>query len=286
MTANTNEYELTIRPARGWFDLPLREMWHYRDLLVLLVHRDFASKYKQTLLGPIWFIIQPLLMTAVFTVIFSGVAKIPTDGLPPIMFYLTGLLGWTYFATTFQTASTALLNNAALLGKVYFPRFVVPLAAVIVNLFAFAVQLATVLCMWAYFKFFASSAETFGFTAHIALLPLLVLQIAALSFGAGLWIAALTVKYRDFSFLVPVLIQIWMYLTPIIYPLSQIPEAYRFLVALNPMAMPTEAVRLMVLGQGVVTPSYLAISVGMTLLLLLTGVLYFNRIERTFVDMI
>ena len=248
------------------------------------MHRDFVAKYKQTVLGPAWFILQPLLTTVVFTVIFGKVAKIPTDGLPPVLFYLAGLLGWSYFAQTFQNTSGTLVANAGLFGKVYFPRLIVPLSAVISNLLAFALQLGTFLCFWIYFKFFTAAGASFGFSGAIVFLPLVVLQIAALSLGVGLWLSALTAKYRDFILLSGFIIQIWMYATPVIYPLSQIPERWRWLAVLNPMTMPVETIKYMLLGQGVVVPSYLAVSLAMTVLFLVFGVLVFNKVEKTFVD--
>jgi lipopolysaccharide transport system permease protein len=279
-----NDYELVIRPTRGWFTLKLPEVWQYRDLLLLLVHRDFVAKYKQTILGPAWFILQPLLITVVFSVIFGEIAKIPTDGLPPMLFYLTGLLGWNYFAQTFQSTSGTLVANAGLFGKVYFPRLVVPLSAVISNLFAFAIQLATLLAVWIYFKLLTGAGGLFGFSVGIVWFPLVLLQIAALSLGVGLWLSALTAKYRDLAFLSGFIIQIWMYATPVIYPLSQIPEKWRWISALNPMTMPVEAIKLMFLGQGTIITAYLALSVAATMLLLITGVLIFNKVEKTFVD--
>jgi len=279
-----SDYELVIRPTRGWFNLNLGDVWRYRDLLFLLVHRDFVAKYKQTVLGPAWFILQPLLTTVVFTVIFGKVAKIPTDGLPPMLFYLAGLLGWSYFAQTFQSTSGTLVTNAILFGKVYFPRLVVPLAAVMSNLLAFALQLGTFLCFWSYYKFFTDAGASFGFGVAIVCFPLIVLQIAALSLGVGLWLSALTAKYRDFIHLSSFIVQIWMYATPVIYPLSQIPEKWRWLAVLNPMSMPIETIKYMLLGQGVVVPSYLAVSLAMTVLFLVSGVLVFNKVEKTFVD--
>jgi lipopolysaccharide transport system permease protein len=279
-----SNYEIVIRPTRGWFHLNLADLWQYRDLLLLLVHRDFVSRYKQTILGPAWFVLQPLLMTVVFSIVFGKIAKIPTDGLPPMLFYLTGLLGWNYFAQTFQSTSGTLVTNAGLFGKVYFPRLIVPLSAVISNLLAFGLQLATLLCVWIYFKFLVGIGVTFGFSSAIAGLPLLLAQIAALSLGVGLGLSALTAKYRDFAFLSGFIIQIWMYATPVIYPLSQIPEKWRWIVVLNPMTMPVEAIKVMFLGQGTVIPAYLAFSVGVTALLLLSGLVVFNKVEKTFID--
>ena len=284
MSHVASDYELVIRPTRGWFHMNLADVWRYRDLLLLLVHRDFVAKYKQTILGPAWFVLQPLLMTAVFTVIFGRVARIPTDGVPSMLFYLTGLLGWNYFAQTLQSTSDTLVANAHLFGKVYFPRLVVPLSAVISNCFAVTIQLATLVCVWVYFKAFSSSGAAFGLSGAIVWFPLLLLQIAALSLGIGLWLSSLTAKYRDFTFVSSLIVQIWMYATPVIYPLSQIPERWRWLAAINPMAMPVETIKYMFLGQGVVVPSYFALSICVTLVLLLSGVLVFNKIEKTFVD--
>jgi lipopolysaccharide transport system permease protein len=278
------DYELVIRPTRGWLTLDLAEVWRYRDLLVLLIHRDFIAKYKQTILGPAWFILQPLLMTVVFTVIFGQIAKIPTDGLPPTLFYFTGLLGWNYFAQTFQSTSGTLVNNVGLFGKVYFPRLVVPLSAVISNFFAFALQLATLLAVWFYFKLFTDAGSQFGFSVSIIWLPLVLLQIASVSLGVGLWLSALTAKYRDFVFLSGFIIQIWMYATPVIYPFSQIPEKWRWIAVLNPMTMPVEAIKVMVLNKGTIIPGYLALSVGVMILLVISGVLIFNKVEKTFID--
>jgi lipopolysaccharide transport system permease protein len=220
----------------------------------------------------------------VFTVIFGNIAKIPTDGLPPLLFYLAGLLGWNYFAQVFQGSSSTLVSNANIFGKVYFPRLVIPLSAVISNLIALALQVVTFLCFWGYFKFFTHAANFFAISSAIVWFPLLLVQIASLSLGVGLWLSALTAKYRDFTFLTSFIIQIWMYATPVIYPFSLISEQWQWLAALNPMASPVESIRYMFLGQGVVTFGYVAVSAGMTMLLMLSGVLVFNKVEKTFVD--
>src|SRR6516165_5083400 len=183
MIQASSNYEIVIRPTRGWLQLNLGEIWQYRDLLFLLVHRDFVAKYKQTILGPAWFVLQPLLTTVVFSIVFGEIAKIPTDDLPPMLFYLTGLLGWNYFAQTFQTTSGTLVGNAGLFGKAYFSRLVIPLSAVISNFFALALQLATLLAVWIYFKLFTVAAEQFGFCIGIVWFPLVLVQIAALGLG-------------------------------------------------------------------------------------------------------
>jgi len=275
---------MVIEPRRKWICVEWHGMWQYRDLLLLLVHRDFVSKYKQTILGPAWFVIQPLLMTATFAVIFGKVAGIPTEGAPPILFYLCGLLGWSYFAQNFQSTSTTLISNAALFGKVYFPRLIVPIASVISNLLALGIQFLTFLVFFMFFKFMDTTGCEFGMRWQVVLLPLLVLQIALFSLGVGLWFSALTAKYRDFQHLSTFLIQIWMYITPVIYPLSKIPESWRWLAIANPMAMPIEFMKYSLLGTGSSNLGYLAVSVVGTLVTLVSGLLVFQNIERTFVD--
>jgi lipopolysaccharide transport system permease protein len=277
-------YELVIRRTEGWFTLNVADVWRYRDLLLLLVRRDFVAKYRQTLLGPAWFLFQPLLMTAVFVVVFGNFARIPTAGVPPVLFYLGGLLAWSYFAQNFQAISATLSSNAAVFGKVYFPRLVVPISSLIATLLALALQVAAFAGFWIYFKFFTPAAGAFGLTGAVALLPLLVVQIAALSLGTGLWLAAVTVKYRDFAHLNVFLLQVWLYATPIVYTLSDVPERWRWVVLLNPMAMPVESIRYMLLGQGMVPAPYIAVSLAMTAVLLVTGLLVFTRIEKTFID--
>lgn len=276
--------EVVIRPSRSWFQLDLKALWHYRDMLRFLVMRDFVSKYKQTILGPAWFVIQPLLMTLVFTVIFGRVAGLSTDGLPQPLFYLCGMLGWTYFATCFQGTSTQLITNANLYRKVYFPRMVVPISVVVSNLIAYAIQLVTFLCFWAYYHFFTDAGESFGIDWTLAFLPLVILQTAAFSLGVGLWMSALTAKYRDLQQISAFLIQVWMYVTPVIYPTSVIPEHLRWLVFLNPMAAIVEAYRGMFLGVATLTTTDVWVSATLTLFVLLSGILIFNRIQRDFVD--
>ena len=278
------DYCVVIEPNRSWFRLPWRELLHYRDLWFLLVRRDFVAKYKQTILGPAWFIIQPLLMTVMFTIVFGKIAKIPTDNLPRVLFYLCGMLAWTYFAECIRGTSTVFVTNAALFGKVYFPRLIVPVAIVTSNLIAFAIQLVTFTGFWLYFKFFTAAGQLFSLTSAIALLPLLLLQTACIGLGVGLWMSSMTAKYRDFVHLTGFLTQLWMYATPIVYPLSEVPEKWRWISALNPMTGIVETYRYALLGAGTVNPKYLALSAGMTVALLISGTLLFRRTERTFID--
>jgi lipopolysaccharide transport system permease protein len=281
---NPSAFELRIRPNRNWLCLDWRSLWQYRDLLLLLVRRDFVSRYKQTILGPAWFILQPLLMTATFSFVFGKVGRIPTDGVPPALFYLCGLLGWTYFSQNFQSISTTLIGNAALFKKVYFPRLVVPLASVLSNILAFLIQLATFLAFYAFYKNFTDTAQHFALRWEAIALPLIVLQIALFSLAVGLWLSALTAKYRDFQYLSSFLVQIWMYATPVIYPLSQVPQHWRWIVILNPMTMPVELTKCFLLGSGSSNPYYLAVSLVGTLVTLVSGLLLFQKVERTFVD--
>ena len=279
-----SDYCVVIEPNRSWFRLPWRDLLHYRDLWFLLVRRDFVAKYKQTILGPAWFIIQPLLMTLMFTVVFGRIAKIPTDGLPGMLFYLCGMLAWTYFAECIRGTSTIFVTNANLFGKVYFPRLVVPLAVVTSNLIAFAIQLATFIGFWLYFKFFTPAGDHFALTPYLFALPLLLLQTAAIGLGVGLWMSSLTAKFRDFTHLTGFLTQLWMYATPVVYPLSEVPQRWRWVVSLNPMTGIVETYRYAFLGAGTVEPGYLAGSAVATVVLLVSGVLLFSRTERTFID--
>lgn len=276
--------EFIIQPTSAWFRIPWRELLHYRDLLFLLVRRDFVARYKQTILGPLWFVIQPLATTLVFTVVFGKIAKIPTDHLPPLLFYMCGMLAWQYFAQCMQGTSGTFINNANLFGKVYFPRLVVPLSVIISNLAAFVIQLATFLCFWLFFKFCTGSGKLFGMTPWLLALPVLLLQTAAIGLGVGLWMSALTAKYRDFVLVSGFLTQLWLYATPVVYPLSAVSEKWRWVSAINPMSGIVETYRYAFLGAGTVNPFYLGISVVTTVLLLVTGLLVFSRTERTFID--
>jgi lipopolysaccharide transport system permease protein len=281
----TDEYEITLRPDNSWLSLELRSLWQYRDLLAMFVWRDFVAKYKQTILGPLWFVVQPLLVTVVFTIVFGKLINLSTDGLPPLLFYLCGQLGWTYFAQSFTASATTLVSNAALFSKVYFPRLIVPLAALVSNLFAFATQAVIFVVFFIAFKFVLKSG-TFGLTWQVVFLPLVVLQSAALSLGVGLVMSALTAKYRDLTHLLTVLVQVWMYATPVIYPLSEFPVRWRWVAALNPMTPIMESYRFMLLGAGLVNLRYIGWSAAITLGLVVSGLLLFERIEKTFVDTI
>lgn len=281
-----SDYETVIRPSRGWLNVDVAGLWKYRDLLGVLVHRDFVAKYKQTVLGPLWAIIQPLMTTLVFAVVFGGIAAIPTDGVPPFLFYLTGLLGWNFFASTFTGSSNSLAANVGIFGKVYFPRLVVPISTVISGFIGLGIQLLTFLPVWAYYAFLSPAGATIhvSWMTLLVCFPLVLLQISLLALGAGLWMSALTAKYRDFAFLSGFLVQLWMYATPVIYPLSSVPARWRWVAAINPMTVPVDAIKAMFLGQGAVEPMHVVISLAITAVILFGGLVVFSKVERTFVD--
>jgi len=280
-TLSEEPWTKVIGPRSGWFDINLSNLWNYRDLIVLFVKRDFVAFYKQTILGPLWFLLQPLFTTIVFTVIFGRIAHIPTDGLPQVLFYMSGIVIWNYFADCLNKTSDTFVSNANIFGKVYFPRLTVPISIVVTNLITFAIQFVLFLAFWTYFYFKGSTVTT---SRWILLTPLLLLQMAALGLGLGILISSLTTKYRDLRYVVGFGVQLWMYATPIVYPMSQIPERWQWLFALNPMAAIVETARHAFLGAGAIRPLHLGLSLGMTVMVLAAGIVMFSRIEKTFMD--
>ena len=277
-------HEIIIEPNQAWLRLDWGQLWEFRDLLALLVHREFASKYKQTILGPAWFILQPLMTSIVMTIFFGNVAKVRTDGIPAVLFYLCNQLSWNYLTTNLQTGTAIFLNNATLFGKVYFPRLVVPISLVLSNLFACLLQLGSFLLIYLGFVLLVPSAHGLHITAAALLLPFLFLHTGLLSLGVCLWLSAVTAKYRDLNQVVQLFVQLWMFASPVIYPLSEFPVKWRWLAELNPMTAILEAFRLCLLGTGTLTAESLIMSICATLFLLLTGILIFQRTERTFID--
>jgi lipopolysaccharide transport system permease protein len=277
--------ETIIEPTRGWSWFSWRELYRYRDLLWQLARRDIVSRYKQTALGPFWNIIQPILTTIVFMVIFSRVARIPTNGVPSSLFYMCGLLPWNFFSLTFQSTATTFLVNANMFGKVYFPRLIVPISSMLSNLVALLIQLGTFLLIFAVEKFGPRGAS-FHMDASVFLLPLVFAQVALLSMGVGLWIAALAAKFRDFVILSAFLLQLWMYATPVVLPLTRVPARWLWVFELNPMTFPLEATRQLLLGAGTPSLFLFACSFAITLIVAVGGVLLFQRVERNFVDVI
>ncbi len=270
-----------IQPSHNFFDLKLKELWQYRDLLFLLVKRDFVSFYKQTIFGPLWFFIQPIFTTIVFTFIFGNLAKIPTDGIPQPVFYLAGISCWNYFSDCLTKTSTVFKDNAPIFGKVYFPRLIMPISIVLSNLVRFGVQFLLFLVVVGYYMMKGAAIHP---TACLALFPILVLLMAAQGFGFGLIISALTNKYRDLSFLVAFGVQLAMYATTVVYPLSAAPAKYIWLIKLNPMTPIIEFTRYGFLGSGNHDLSMLIYSIVSTLVLVLLGVFTFNKVEKNFID--
>ena len=270
-----------IRPKTGWFDINLKELVQYKDLIVMFVKRDFKTMYKQTILGPLWIIINPLLTTLMFTIVFGNIANISTDGMPQIVFYMLGTTVWTYFSSCLTKTSSTFTGNAAIFGKVYFPRLVTPISTVISGLINFGVQFLMFLGFMAYFMIKGSPIEP---NWWILITPLLLVQLAALALGFGIIISSMTTKYRDLAVLVTFGVQLWMYATPVVYPASQIGGKLKTLMMLNPVSPIVESFRYAFLGSGSIPWNYLGISVVTTLVVLSAGVVLFSRVEKTFMD--
>jgi lipopolysaccharide transport system permease protein len=274
-------WDMVIRPQRGLFDLRLGELWRARDIVRMFVWRDFVSVYKQTILGPLWYLIQPLLTTITFTVIFGNIAKLPTDGLPQFLFYMSGTVVWSYFAACLTKTSETFISNASLFGKVYFPRLAAPVSILISNLITFAIQFGFFL---AFVGYFALRGTVLHANIWMLLTPVLLLMMAGLGLGSGILVSSLTTRYRDLRFLVQFGVQLLMYATPVIYPASTIPARFQFLIQANPMTPIVEAFRYAFLGAGSVHLSGLIYSAGFTLAIVLLGTVVFNRVEQTFMD--
>lgn len=280
-TPNNENWSMIIKPRRNLLDINLKDIWRYRDLIALFVRRDFVSKYKQTILGPLWFIVQPVLTTVMFTIVFGNIAKISTDNLPHTLFYLSGIVSWSYFASCLNTTSNTFVANAGIFGKVYFPRLTMPISVVISNLVQFFIQFCLLVCFMIYFKI---AGAHFELTKYVFLLPVLLVLMAALGLGFGIIISSLTTKYRDLTHLVSFGVQLWMYATPIIYPLSSIPDEYKIYSVLNPLTPIVETFRYALLGTGSVNSLHLLYSFVCTVVVLAIGILLFNKVEQSFMD--
>ena len=280
---NSEHWDLVIKGETSLFDVKFRDLWQYRDLLLMFVKRDFISFYKQTILGPLWFFIQPVLTTIVFSIIFGNIAGISTDGLPKFLFYLSGITAWNYFADCLTKTSTVFRDNASIFGKVYFPRLIMPLSIVVSNLVKFGVQLSLFLVMMIYYSI---KGADFHITNAIFIFPVLLVLMALLGLGLGLIISAVTTKYRDLTFLVSFGVQLLMYATTVIYPLSAAPPEYKRYIELNPMTGIIEAFRYGFLGKGEFSVWSIGYSAIFTIVVLFLGILIFNKTEKNFVDTI
>ena len=280
-TTEQENWSLVIRPQRAWWDLRLGDLWRYRDLVWMFVWRDFVAYYKQTILGPLWYLIQPILTTVVFTVIFGNIAQLSTDGLPPFLFYLAGNSVWTYFSSSLTSTSNTFGGNAGLFGKVYFPRLVMPLSVVISQIISFGIRFFVFLAFLVYFMASGSDVQP---NWWILILPVLLIIMAGLGLGLGIIVSSLTTKYRDLQQLVAFGAQLLMYGTPVIYPLSSITDEWRWLILANPMTSVVEVFRLAFLGTSTVSPLWLLYSFIFMLIVLIIGVIIFNRVENNFMD--
>jgi lipopolysaccharide transport system permease protein len=277
-------WDLEIKPTNKVLDFKFKEVWRYRDLLILLVRRDFVSFYKQTILGPLWFFIQPLFTTNIYTFVFGSLAQISTDSLPGPLFYMAGITAWNYFADCLTKTSTVFTANAGIFGKVYFPRLIMPLSIVLSNLIRFGVQML----LFVFFMFYYTyQGANFSPNIYMLLFPILLLLMAMLGLGLGMIISAMTTKYRDLSFLIGFGIQLLMYGTTVIYPLSVVKEKYpkyEWLISMNPMTAIIETFRFGFLGEGSFSWYALGICALITTLIMITGVVIFNKVERNFID--
>jgi lipopolysaccharide transport system permease protein len=281
-TTHTERWDLEIEPDSGLFSIDWRELWQYRDLIALFVRRDIVATYKQTILGPIWFFIQPILTTLTYVIIFGNVAGISTGGVPKILFYLAGITLWNYFQDCLMKTSDTFILNQNLFGKVYFPRLAVPISIVISNLFKFLIQLSLFLAVWIFFLVKAENPLQPNGT--LLLFPLYLLLMSGLGFSFGVLISSLTTKYRDLRFLIQFGVQLLMYGTPIVYPLEIVPDKYRLLLLANPITSVAEAFRYSFLGQGYFSWWALGYSLSFMVVCLLLSVVVFNRVEKTFMD--
>ena len=274
--------KIVIRPHEKLWSVDFREIWRYRDLIELFVKRNIIVQYKQTILGPLWYIIQPILTVAMNMVVFGGIAGMGTDGIPQIMFYLAGNVCWFYFADCLNQTSTTFTTNQAMFGKVYFPRMVVPIATVLSNLLRFFIQFLLFVVLYIYY--FLSDSGIFP-NGYVLLLPVFIVMLAGMGLGFGILVSSMTTKYRDLTVLFTFVVQLWMYSTPIVYPLSMVPEGkLRMLILANPMTPIIEGFKYATLGQGFFSWGSLGYSFTFMCILLILGVVIFNKVQRSFMD--
>ena len=280
MKFSSTQFDKQISVNTSLFSINLSEIWQYRELIWIFVKRDIVSANKQTLLGPLWFFLAPLFTVFIYTFVFNNIAGISTDGVPAILFYLAGTSLWNYFQTCFMATSSTFLTNASLFGKVYFPRMVSPISIVISSLLKFFIQLGLFLVVWGYFWY---KGDVFP-NWTLVFLPFYILLLAIISLGAGIIISSLTTKYRDLTYFISFGVTLWMYITPVIYPLSAIPQQFKSFIEYNPIAPIIEAFRYGFTGHGILNSFDLFYSFGVGIILLLVGILLFNRTEKTFMD--
>lgn len=278
----TSKYHIHLEPKNGWFDIDLKEIWRYRDLIWLFTKRTFILRYKQTVLGPLWVILQPLMTTLIYTLVFGSIAGISTDGVPQVLFYMGGNAVWGFFAACLNGTASTFTGNAGVFGKVYFPRLVSPISTVISSVANFGIQLGMFLIFWVYYVVTGQVSPNY---IGILLLPVILIQLGLLGLGFGIIISSLTTKYRDLTMLVGFGVSLWMYITPVVYPVSTLGNGGLYtLVMLNPVTCAVEAFRWAFLGQGVMEPLYWGISMVVMAVVVFFGVIVFSRVEKTFMD--
>lgn len=282
MSEKEEHWDLTITPRDRLLTIDWKEIWRYRDMYVLFVERNFRTAYKQTILGPLWFIITPVLSVIVYATVFGGIANIPTDGIPPILFYLLGISVWGYFSSSLSATSNSFVSNADIFGKVYFPRIIMPLVAVTTNLLSFAIQLAI---FAAFYIYYAATGTELMIHWQIVLFPVLMLILALMAVGFGMIFSSMTTKYRDLQIMLAKIISLWVYITPVIYPLSMVTnEKLHLAMSLNPVTPVMEAIKYSLLGQGQFSWLWLGYSVAFTAVLLVFGLMMFNKVQKSFMD--
>ena len=281
----SNEYHIHIEGGTSSVQLNLQDIWHYRDLISLFTKRTLVLMYKQTVLGPLWLILKPFLTSVVYAAVFKGIAGLSTDGTPAILFYLTSHALWELFASSLKKNASTFLTNANIFGKVYFPRLTISVSAVLTSLFEFLVELGMIAVLLAYYTIAGKVTPNWG---ELFLLPIVLLQVGSLGLGCGILVSSLTTKYRDLTFVVDFGLSLWMYASPVVYPLSQLKNnaVYYAVMRFNPMTMPLELMRYILLGQGTITQSMVISSVVVTILALAIGVLCFNAVEKSYIDTI
>ena len=282
MQSQNKQWDLTITPKDRLLAVDWGEIWRYRDMFLLFVARNFRTAYKQTILGPLWFIITPVLSVIVYVTVFGGIANIPTDGVPPMLFYLLGISVWGYFASCVSATSNSFVSNADIFGKVYFPRIIMPLVAVTTNLLSFAIQLAIFAVLYIYY---VATGTELVIHWQIVLFPLFVAMLAFMAVGFGMIFSSMTTKYRDLQIMLAKIISLWVYITPVIYPLSMVSnEKLHLAMSLNPVTPVMEAIKYSLLGQGQFSWLWLGYSALFTLILLIIGLMLFNKVQKSFMD--
>lgn len=282
MAFEVKNYHKHISSEHNLFDLKLKEVWQYRDLIVLFTKRNFTVAYKQTILGPAWLFINPIISSLIYTFIFGGIAGIGTDGIPQLLFYMSGNAIWSYFSSCVTTNASTFTSNAGVFGKVYFPRLTTPISNVLTSIIRFGIQMLMVLAFMVYYLIVGAVHPNF---AAWVLIPVILVHLGIMGMGCGIIVSSFTTKYRDLTVLVGFAVSLWMYITPVIYPLSESPNEFmKTVLLINPVTAPVEVFRYALLGQGVIAPMYLAISWAFTIVVAIFGIMIFNKVEKTFMD--